>query len=115
LKALIAAEAKDTVYTEAFSFNWPDAPHRVLRSSIEAAEAYQEGEVVGEYVDPNTGRHVPIHRFDAWEIHKGVTGEIEAMSLWAGESVDGVKKVQTAAEIIDELVSEAEALLGRWH
>jgi ABC-2 type transport system permease protein len=34
---------------------------------------------------------------------------------WAGESVDSVKKEQTAAEIIHELTSEAEAPLGRWH
>src|SRR4029077_9342782 len=32
--ALIAAEAQDTAYTEAFSVGWRDAPHRVLRSSI---------------------------------------------------------------------------------
>ncbi len=114
LKALITSKAKDTVYTEAFSFNWPDAPHRVLRSCIEAAKAYQEGEVVGDYLDPITGKHNPIHRFDAYDIHQGVTGAIEAMSLWAGESVDGVKKMQPAAEIVHELVDEAERLLQRW-
>jgi NAD(P)H-dependent flavin oxidoreductase YrpB (nitropropane dioxygenase family) len=36
------------------------------------------------------------------------------MSMWAGESVSGVKKAQTAAEIIQELASEAEMLLRRW-
>jgi hypothetical protein len=38
VQALIAAEAQDTVYTDAFSVGW-DAPHRVLRSCIAAAEA----------------------------------------------------------------------------
>jgi NAD(P)H-dependent flavin oxidoreductase YrpB (nitropropane dioxygenase family) len=42
------------------------------------------------------------------------TGSIEAMSLWAGESVAGVKKLQPAAEIIQELAVEAEKLLKRW-
>ncbi|MCZ6781523.1 MAG: NAD(P)H-dependent flavin oxidoreductase [Acidiferrobacterales bacterium] len=115
VKALIAAEAKDTVYTEAFSFDWPNAPHRVLRSSIEAAETYQEGEVVGEYVDVNTGKRRPIHRFETLDVHKGVTGAIEAMPYWAGESVDGVKVVQPAAEIVRELMDEAERLLRRWN
>lgn len=115
VKALISAEAQDTVYTEVFSYNWPDAPHRVLRSSIEAAEAYQEGEIIGEYVDPNISKRIPIHRFDAWDIHKGVTGAIEAMSHWAGESVSGVKEVQPVAEIVRELVDEAERLLQRWN
>ena len=45
--ALIAAKAQDTAYTEAFSVGWPDAPHRVLRSSVSAAEAFQ-GDAVGE-------------------------------------------------------------------
>jgi hypothetical protein len=114
LKALIAAEAKDTIYTEAFSFNWPDAPHRVLRSCIEAAKTYQEGEVVGENVDPNTGKSSPVHRFECLTIHKGVTGAIKAMPHWAGESVNGVKKVQPAAQIVGDLVDEAERLLQRW-
>jgi hypothetical protein len=46
--------------------------------------------------------------------YKGVTGAIEAMPHWAGESVDGVKTVQPAAEIVRELVDEAEQLLRRW-
>jgi nitronate monooxygenase len=114
VKALIAAEAQDTVYTEAFSVGWPDAPHRVLRSCISAAEAYP-GDVVGEDVDPNTGKRWTIPRWAPLPIHAGVTGAIEAMPHWAGESVDGVKKVQPAAEIVGELVDEAEQLLRRWN
>ncbi len=34
--------------------------------------------------------------------------------MLVGESVDGVKGLKTAAEIIDELLSEAEMLLRRW-
>ena len=113
VKALISAEAQDTVYTEAFSVGWPNAPHRVLRSAIEAAEAYPD-DVVGEWVDPNTGNRRPMRRFGVGDIHKGVTGEIEAMCLWAGESVGGVKQVQPVAEIVRELVDEAERLLRRW-
>jgi nitronate monooxygenase len=39
--ALIAASAEDTVYTEAFS-RGRAAPHRVLRSCIAAAEAFED-------------------------------------------------------------------------
>jgi hypothetical protein len=35
----------------------------------------------------------------------GTTGEIEALSLWAGQSVALVKQSQPAAEIVVELVS----------
>lgn len=105
--ALIAAEAQDTVYTEAFSGGWPDAPHRVLRSSITAAEAF-EGDVVGETTRLD-GTRVPVPRFQAFVLDKTTTGTIAAMSLWAGESVGAVKRIQPAAQILRELVEEAEA------
>jgi NAD(P)H-dependent flavin oxidoreductase YrpB (nitropropane dioxygenase family) len=47
-------------------------------------------------------------------VRHGHTGNIEAMSLWAGESVSGVTQVQPAAEIIQELVEDAERYLRRW-
>ena len=37
--ALIAARAEDTIVTTAFGDGWPDAPHRVLRSAVEAGTA----------------------------------------------------------------------------
>lgn len=113
LKALIAAEAQDTVYTEAFSAGWPNAPHRVLRSSVEAAEAFQD-EFVATMADTWNGETCQLRRFECSAIHKSATGNIEAMSHLAGESVSGVKKAQTADEIVHELTSEAEMLLRRW-
>lgn len=104
--ALIAAEAKDTAYTDVFSVGWPDAPHRVLRSSIAAAEAFQ-GDTIGERSSLD-GTRMPIVRFQVGVPDKTTTGAIEAMSLWAGESVGAVKRVQPAAEIVRELVEEAE-------
>src|SRR2546422_537644 len=44
-KAMINAEAQDTVFTEEFSTGWPNAPHRVIRASLEAAKAFQGDEV----------------------------------------------------------------------
>jgi nitronate monooxygenase len=111
--ALVAAEAEDTVYTEAFAVGWPDAPHRVLRSSVAAAEAF-EGEVVGERMNPYTGSRQSIRRFESALPTTGTTGVIAAMPLAAGESVGGVKGVQPAAAIVAELAGEAERLLRRW-
>jgi hypothetical protein len=36
---------------------------------------------------------------------RGTTGDIEALSLWAGQSVALVKQPQPAAQIVAELVS----------
>jgi len=112
LQALIAAEAQDTVYTEAFSTGWK-APHRVLRSAVDAAEAFQ-GEVVGTMADTWNGERYQLRRFECSALHKSASGTIAAMAHLAGESVGGLKKMQTDAEIIHELTSEAELLLQRW-
>ena len=40
VEALIAARARDTTLTEAFEQDWPDAPHRVLRSALDAAQRF---------------------------------------------------------------------------
>src|SRR5438094_14140 len=111
---LIAADAKDTILTEAFSTNWPNAPHRVLRSCVEAVERFQ-GDVVGETAQPWAPEvRVPVRRGDSFVADRTTTGEIDAMPLWAGESVGGVKRLQPAGEIVRELADEAEALLRTW-
>ena len=113
VEALIKAEARDTVYTDVFSYNWSDAPHRVLRSCVEAAQAYPE-EIIGEQVSLRTGTRVPVHRFESFDIMMDTTGAIEAMPQFAGESVTGVTKQQSAAEVIQELSDEAEKFLKSW-
>lgn len=113
LEALIASEAQDTVYTEAFSNGWPDAPHRVLRSSLEAAQAHQD-ELVGTVIGAADGQPREVLRFSPWGVDRTAHGNIRAMSMWAGESVGGVTGPQTAADIVDELAAEAEHLLHRW-
>lgn len=112
-RKLIDAEAEDTIFTEAFSVGWPNAPHRVLRSSVKAAEASKD-DIVGQRFTPSTGETVTIRRFEPRAVTKDTKGAIEAMSLWAGESVGGVKKVQPASTIVHELADEAEKLLRQW-
>jgi nitronate monooxygenase len=111
VRALLKADAEDTVLTEAFSVMWPDAPHRVLRSSVEAAQAF-EGEVVGEM--EIGGEKMDVPRLAAPSPTRETTGQIEAMALYAGESVNGVREVMPAAEIIRELAEGSERLLRRW-
>src|SRR5215207_7441296 len=112
VEALIASRPEDTVRSDTFALDYPGAPHRALRSSIEAAQAFQ-GDVVGEFVDPTDGTRAPVRRFQKLTITRHVSGAIEAMPHWAGESVRGVARVQPAAEIVRELAGEAERLLRR--
>jgi nitronate monooxygenase len=108
VRALISAQAEDSVRTTRFEVECPLCPstHGVLRSALEAADAFQ-GEVVAEF----SGQ--PIGRFMGVPPRKGFTGNIGAMACYAGQSVGEVRGVQPAAEIVAELVGDAEKLLKR--
>jgi hypothetical protein len=107
----LRADPIDTVLTRAFSVGWPEVPHRVLRSCIEAAEAF-EGDIVGE---EHLGQSViPVQRFSIPPPGRTFTGAIEAMALYAGQSVGAVRDIQPAAAIVAELVQGAEDLLRSW-
>jgi nitronate monooxygenase len=111
--ALIHARPADTVLGDHFSYEFPGLPHRTLRSSVDAAQAF-DGELVGEVVDPTSGKRTPVHHLEKMTATKHTIGAIEAMPHWAGESVRGVTRRQTAAEVVNELATEAEELLRRW-
>jgi hypothetical protein len=70
--------------TEAYSANWPNAPHRVLRSCIEAAQALTD-DVVGQIVIG--GAALTLTRFMTPAPTRWSTGKIEAMPHYAGQSV----------------------------
>jgi NAD(P)H-dependent flavin oxidoreductase YrpB (nitropropane dioxygenase family) len=106
--ALVGASGSDTVITTAFSGMWPGAPHRVLRSSVTAMEAF-DGEFVGEI--PMGAIKMPIPRGSAPCPTTETTGAVPAMALYAGESVGNVVRRQSAAEVVRELAEGAEALL----
>jgi hypothetical protein len=63
------------VLTETFSVQWPDAPHRVLRSCVEAAQALK-GDTTGEV---NYGE-VPVPRFASQLPNRTTTGEVRTMA-----------------------------------
>jgi nitronate monooxygenase len=111
--AVIAANAGDSVPTEAFREGWPDGRSwsRVLRSSVEAASTFQ-GDVVGEFaIGPMT---VPVPRFGVAPPLVGNSGAVEAMAMYAGESVRFVRSVEPAAEIVRKIAENAEQLLRAW-
>ncbi len=95
---LVKASREDTVLTGAFATGWPDAPHRVLGSAVTAAER-----LVGRTVATLGEREIPA--FASVPPTRQAQGEIEAMALYAGESVDAVTRTQPAADILGELTA----------
>ena len=110
--ALVAARAEDTVYGRAYQVGWPEAPHRVLRSAIEAAEALQDDRV--GTVTNIDGTHAAVPRFAVTVADRTTIGHVGAMALYAGQSVGAVKRLMPAREIIHELAAEAEIFLRRF-
>ncbi|MCY4338311.1 MAG: nitronate monooxygenase [Gammaproteobacteria bacterium] len=109
IENLLKAKSEDAVYTDRFSVMWPEAPHRVLKQSLTAANASQDG-VVGEITLAGSTMEVP--RFSVLSPLVGSTGNIEAMAQYAGQSVGNVDSVKPAADIVNELVDETERLLA---
>lgn len=52
-------------------------------------------------------------RYQSYTPGAGTEGEIEELPMWAGQSVGLVSKLQPAAEIIREIVAEADTILRR--
>lgn len=109
VNALIAARAEDSVRTNRFHVKCGLCPstHGVLRQALEAAESFQ-GEYVAEI--ELDGKREQVERFRGSPPFNGFEGTIEAMACYAGQSVGDVKRVQPAAEIVAELVDEAEKI-----
>lgn len=116
---LFKASESDTVHLESlFDLNWPDAPHRVLRNKTvtnwEAAGRPGTGRRPGEgEIVANSESLGEILRYRSYTPGTDVEGDIEALSMWAGQGVALVKKLQPAAEIVREIHTEASAILKR--
>ncbi len=107
---IAASEADAEWYANLYEVGWPDAPHRAIHNST--AEMWEaagrpapgnrpgEGQVVAHFASGE-----PILRYSTAPPMVGTTGEIEALSMWAGQSVALARQPQRAAGIVAELVS----------
>ncbi len=108
---LAGAAETDTCYGTLFDVGWPDGPHRTLRNETVAAweragrpptgKRPGEGEQIAE--TPQGG----IVRYSCVTPQPDAVGDIDNLSLWAGQGVGLVGRLQPAAEIIREIVAEA--------
>jgi nitronate monooxygenase len=109
-RPIAAAETDPHWYPDLYAVGWPDSPHRALRNST--ATAWQaagrpplgqrpgEGDVIAHFASGEA-----IVRYEPAPPMAGTTGEIEALSMWAGQDVALATKSQPAAEIVAELCS----------
>jgi nitronate monooxygenase len=105
-----AAETDPQRYPNLYSAGWPDSPHRALRNST--ADAWEAagrpplvqrpgaGDVIAHFASGEA-----IVRYEPAPPMAGTTGDIEALSMWAGQSVALARQRQKAADIVAELTS----------
>src|SRR5579862_5829495 len=109
-RLMSATETEAEWYPNLYEVGWPDASHRAIHNSTaelwEAAgrpalgSRPREGEVLAHFASGE-----PIVRYEPAPPMVGTTGEIEPLSLWAGQSVALARRSQPAAEIVTELVA----------
>jgi NAD(P)H-dependent flavin oxidoreductase YrpB (nitropropane dioxygenase family) len=117
---LLAATEEDTVRTILFGHGWPNAPHRTLRTAFvqqwlgqeaRAQQSRPDEPVVGQTV--LGGQPVPVLRFVSLPPNVDARGEIDSMSLLAGQGVGLVREVEPAGQIVHDLVKEARQIIAR--
>jgi nitronate monooxygenase len=109
-RLIAAAETDPQLYPNLYEVGWPDSPHRALRNSTATAwEAAGRpplarrpgaGDVIAHFASGEA-----IVRYEPAPPMVGTTGEIEALSMWAGQGVALARQSQSAAEIVTELTS----------
>jgi nitronate monooxygenase len=114
-----AATGADTRHSTLYNVGWPGAPGRTLvNSTWRAWEAAGrpapgfrpgDGEIIARGPDGTT-----IERYQATTPRSELTGEVEAMPLWAGQGVGLVTQTRPAAEIVADLVSGAQSAMARF-
>ena len=109
-RLIAATETDPQLYPNLYEVGWPDSPHRALRNSTATgweaagrpplAQRPGTGEVIAHFASGEA-----IVRYEPAPPMVGTTGDIEALSMWAGQSVALARQLRPAAEIVAELVS----------
>ncbi|HCL86468.1 MAG TPA: 2-nitropropane dioxygenase [Comamonadaceae bacterium] len=108
---LLAAQAGDTVLTEAFHINWPPhAPVRVLACPVTRGERGDPQASPRTVIGEEEGR--PIYLFSTDSPLRSMTGELEDMALYAGEGVGKVDAIVPAGALVQRLAQDAAAHLA---
>jgi len=120
---VVRSRAEDTVDTFLFDVGWPDAAHRVLRNEVvtelEAADRPASGQRPGEGsvigTMPVAGESVDIVKYMVFPPLTGFTGDFDSAVLYAGESCSLVNDIKPAAQIVRDVVREAEEAVKVLH
>ena len=111
------ASETDTVHSSLFDVGWPEAPHRTLRNST--VRLWEQGGRSASGARPGEREPVaatrdgtPVLRYSVEDPTSEMTGELEALALYAGQGVALVHDVLPAGEIVRSMAAEAMRVLA---
>lgn len=111
-RRIVEAAPGVTLHTRDFHINWPPgAPVRVLPNSVTRGErgdpqAGGERQVIGAEGER------PIHLFSTDSPLRSMTGDFEAMALYAGEGSGRISDIPAAGERLRAIAEQARARLA---
>jgi nitronate monooxygenase len=115
---LLKAETGSTVLTVCFDGGWSHAPHRVLRNSTQ--EMWESAGCPPPGKRPEEGATVAsaasgelILRYEDSGPRMGMTGNIEAMALYAGTGVGVINDLPKAGDLVQRLWAETREIMSR--
>ena len=111
---IVAATAADTVMTTLFDLGWPDAKHRVIQNTTyrawEAAGRPPSGQRPGEKQGVGElllgSQRLIVQRYSVLPPLASFDGDLDAMALYAGESVERVTDIAPAGELVERLLDQ---------
>ena len=121
-RRVIEAGVGDTARTWIFGFDFPDAQVRGLRNELVREWEHRDWPPPYRDLDPAEqpvigatelyGQELPLARFTGLPPTMAATGELEQMSLLAGESVGLIDEIAPAAAIVEQLAAHARATIA---
>jgi nitronate monooxygenase len=103
---LVTGRAADTLVTTLFHINWPpNATVRVLSSPVTAGAYGPDRPDRPVVVGSEEGR--PIYLYSTDSPLRSMSGDFEAMALYAGTGVDQITSIRPAGAIIEEIEAAA--------
>jgi len=113
---IVDAPETATRFTDLFDRGWPDQPHRVLETDEVRQQAGHDLDEIDDASDPEQIAQMPdgepISRFTDMPPIAGMTGDVEALPHYAGQSTGLAQDVRPAGEVVARLVSDARAALA---
>jgi nitronate monooxygenase len=109
-RRIVQTKAGETIHTKAFHINWPrGAAVRVLPNSVTRGERGDPYAAERQVIGADGAR--PIYLFSTDSPLRSMTGDFEAMALYAGQGAGRLTDIVPAGERLRAIATRAQACL----